>query len=180
MGITATLDLSLRGTYTKQKGLTLASFDLSTHPLLGHLVRALADGTGVGKGDLAWMTGTAADLSTPRTIAISGTDDLDLNNLLSDLTGDPTPFIKVKTILVYAPDTNAHDLLVGGAAANAFASPFAASTNKVTVQPGGILLLWAPNAGYLVTPGTADILRLANAGAVSTIDYHAAILGATA
>jgi hypothetical protein len=173
-------DFILSGQYTKAKGMGLAAFDLATHPVLSGLSSILTDGVLDGQADLVYMSGTAADPSFPRTISISGTDDIDLNNPLPDLLGDPLPLIQVKVLLVKANDANAHDIQMGGASANAFSALFGAASHKLVIKPGGIVILCAPHTGYLVTPSFNDILRFTNMGSVSTVSYHVAFIGTSA
>lgn len=118
--------------------------------------------------------------SDTRTIAASGNDDLDLtssSNPLEDAHGRPLQLTKVKAFRVYASPANTNDVVVGGAAANAWQGPFNATTHKVNVPPGGFVEFVHPKGGWTVTAGSADILRIANSGAGTSVDYDIAIAG---
>jgi hypothetical protein len=129
-------------------------------------------GTTDGKADRSW--------SDQGSIAASGETLLDLTGILTDVFGGSANFAKVKGILVKAGEANVNDLEVGGAGSNAFVGPFDAADNKVMVRPGGYLALWAPKAGWTVTAGTGDQLRLGNAGAGSAVAYDIIVIGTSA
>jgi len=134
----------------------------------------LADGIGAGQADRMW--------SARRTIAASGTDDLDLVGALTDAFGAVTAFARVRGLLVKASAANTNNVIIGGAAANTqFASWLGSATDRVVVRPGGFVLLGAPDAvAYAVTPGTGDMLRVANSGAGTPVSYDVVIIGASA
>ena len=139
-------------------------------PLALQKVFTWADGSGLDQANRAWWD--------TRTIAISGTDDLDLAGVLTDAFGAAITFSRVKAILVLPWLSNVNNVVVGGAPSNAFPL-FSDVTDKIPVRPGGQLLIVAPDAtAYAVTAGTGDILRIANSGAGSTVTYDIAILGA--
>jgi hypothetical protein len=130
-----------------------------------------ADGTGDDQAKSRW--------TDQRTIAASGTDDLDLAGSLLDDYGNVITFTNVKVIMVRAADANTNDVVVGGAAANQFFTFLNAATDKIKIKPGGILVLVAPNTGYAVTAATGDILRIANGGAGTSVTYDIEIVGTT-
>jgi hypothetical protein len=80
---------------------------------------------------------------------------------------------KVKILRIRAATANTNDVVVGGAAANAFLGPFADATDKIAIQARrrGCCLI-APNAGYTVIAGTGDQLKIANSGAGTGVDLH--------
>src|SRR3990172_6816581 len=123
----------------------------------------------------SFTAGAAADQadvhwSDERTLAASATEDLDLAGGLTDAFGAAITFARIKAIYVEADSANTNNVLLGGAAANAFATPFADAIDKVTLRPGGALLLVAPDAtGYVVTASTADLLRVGNSGAGTSV-----------
>jgi hypothetical protein len=72
-------------------------------------------------------------------------------------------------------------VIVGGAAANQFLTWVGAATHTVTVRPGGLFQLIAPDAtAYAVTATTADLLRITNSGAGTSVTYDIVLLGASA
>jgi hypothetical protein len=141
--------------------------------LLVPAVLDLADGTGAGQADRMW--------SDRRTIAASGTDDLDLAGVLTDAFGAVVTFARVRGLLVKAAATNTNNVVVGGAASNQFATWAGGVAHTVNVRPGGMLLLGATDAtSYAVTAGTGDLLRIANSGAGTSVTYDIVIIGASA
>lgn len=114
-----------------------------------------------------------------RALAASGAESLDLSGALVDAIGAAVVLTKVKGLLIRAAAGNANDVVVGGAAANAFAAMFGAATDKLKIKPGGFIVLAAPGAdGYAVTPGTGDLLQIANGGAGTPVTYDVVIIGA--
>ena len=130
-------------------------------------------GTGLNQADRMW--------SDKRQIAASGTDDLDLNGTaLQDPLGANLALLRIKVLAVYAYTTNINNVLLGAAAANPVTTILGA-TGVLTIRPGGMLLLTAPDAtAYAITAATADLLRFANSGAGSVVDYDVVIIGASA
>lgn len=100
-----------------------------------------------------------------RTIAGNTSDDLDLAGALTGPLGAACVFARVKLLCVQNPAGNDGNVEVGGAAAAQMSTFFGAATDKVLIKPGGLLLLYAPDAaGHVVTATTADTLRIKNAG----------------
>jgi hypothetical protein len=132
-----------------------------------------------------WTSGTGAQqadrlYTATRTIAASGTDPLDLAGVLTDGIGTTITFARVKAMYIAASGGNTNNVIVGGGT-NPFVNWVGAGTHTVTVRPGGLLLLTAPDAtAYVVTPATGDILQLANSGAGTTVTYTIAIYGSSA
>lgn len=128
------------------------------------------DGTGANQAQKLF--------SDTRTIAISGTDDLDLSGVLTDAYGNVLSLTKVKAIIIQADPANTNDVVVGGAASNQVASIFGAVTQTIKVKPGGVFAIVAPDVnGYAVTAATADLLRIANSGAGTSVNYTIIIIG---
>lgn len=127
------------------------------------------NGTGSGQANQAFIDN--------RNIAASGTDPVDLSGVLTNALGASVVLTKVKALVIVAAAGNTNDVVVGGAASNGFATPFGDPTDKVKVPPGGVLVLSAPAAGFTVTPGTGDILQVANGGAGTAVDYTIAVIG---
>lgn len=111
--------------------------------------------------------------------SISGNYDLDLSGTLVDAFGAACVFARVKAVIVVAAAANSANVLVGGIGATGFFGPFGANTDKLTVRPGGVAFLFAPDAtAWPVTAATADILRFAPSAGTQVFDV--AILGASA
>ncbi len=116
--------------------------------------------------------------SDTRTLAASGSESLDLAGVLTNAFGAVLTFTKIKAIIITAEATNTNDVVVGGAATNAFASMFGAATDKIKVKPGGAFAIVAPDVnGFAVTAGTGDLLQIANSGAGTGVTYDIIIIG---
>lgn len=135
--------------------------------------RALSyvDGAGAGAVNLLW--------TDKRQIAASSNDDIDLAGALVDALGAAVVFARVKAIGVYAWSANTNNVVVGNHPTAAFVGPFGGATHTHALQPGSVYEWGTPTAaGFAVTATTADILRIANSGAGTVVDYEIAILGA--
>ena len=122
-------------------------------------------GTLANQGNQVW--------SDRRTLASNTPETLDINGSLTNLLGQAVNFTKVKLLMIVNRAGNTTDLTIGNAAANGFVSPFGGgATNVVTVKPGGIFLITAPDVnGLAATAATADQLKVSNAaGAAATYD----------
>lgn len=131
-------------------------------------------------------TGTSADqadlvFSDTRTLAASASENLDLAGGLTDAFGATLTFVEVVAILVIAADANTNNVVVGGAASNAFTGPFGDATDTVAVKPGGVAFFIAPgNPAFPVAAATGDILKVANSGAGTPVTYDLIIIGRSA
>jgi hypothetical protein len=134
----------------------------------------LASGTGAGKADKVFQA--------RRTIAASGTDDLDLAGVLTDALGATITFARIKGLFIAAAVGNTNNLVVGNSTSNTWATLLNA-TGTVTLRPGAALAAVAGPAdatAWGVTASTGDILRIANSGGGSTVAYDICIVGASA
>ena len=160
--------VALAAAYTKVLDLATTRQDLNYK-----FVDTLATGTGANQADLLW--------TDTRTIAASGTDDLDLAGVLTDAFGDTATFARVKGLIVRAADGNTNNVVIGAAASNQFVGFFGASTHTVAVRPGGVFTIYSPDAtAYAVTASTADLLRIANSSSGTAVTYDIVIIGASA
>ncbi|MGW6455511.1 hypothetical protein ACWF94_06205 [Streptomyces sp. NPDC055078] len=153
-----------------------SALDLGTAKAPASLRRGvtLGSGTGAGKADRVW--------ADRRTLAASGTEDLDLAGVLADAFGAVITWARVKGLFVAAADANVNNVVVGGAAANPWA-PLLGATGAVTLRPGAVVGAMAGAAdatGYAVTAGTADLLKVANSGAGTSVTYDIFIVGSSA
>jgi hypothetical protein len=148
-------------------------FTTGIAPLARTYQMLYSTGTGAGSADRIWHD--------QRTIAPSGTDDLDLAGVLTDVFGATVTFARVKALMVAAASGNTNNVIVGNAATNGFITWVGAATHTVTVRPGGFLALAASDAtSYAVTAGTGDLLRIANSGAGTSVVYDIVVIGASA
>jgi hypothetical protein len=164
MGINATISLRVAGT-------EFGTNDLGSPKFPFELVETqeFTPGTGNDQANLVF--------ADTRTIAASSSEDLDLAGGLTSAFGAAITFAKVRAIVVRAAEANTNNVVVGGAASNAFTGPFADATDKINVPPGGEVLLTAPNAGWTVTASTGDLLKVANSSSGSTVSYDIIIIG---
>jgi hypothetical protein len=129
---------------------------------------ALTDGTGNNQVSKAF--------SATRSVLTAANDDLDLAGVLLDPFGAQLTFATVKAIIIRSDPANTTNLTVSPGPTNGFVGPFGASTHTVQVRPGGALAFVAPQSGWSVTAGTADIFRVANAAGATAL-YTIEILG---
>jgi hypothetical protein len=116
--------------------------------------------------------------SDKRTIAASGTDNLDLAGSLVDALGAVITFATVKAIYIKAAASNVNDVVIGNGTNPVVGGPFgAAGANLISVKPGGVFQWVAPGVGATVTPATGDILKIVNSGAGTGVDYEIILLG---
>lgn len=164
--LTARLALSVALAYADSRDLGSASADLVYNPNW-----VLTDGAGLNQAKKVF--------DDTRTLAASASEDLDLAGVLTDAFGQVLALTKVKALIVVADATNVNNVIVGGAAANGFVTPFGGATHTVTIRPGGAMILIAPDAaGYAVTAATADLLKIANSGAGSAVTYTVIVVAA--
>jgi len=169
MGLKADLNVSINAALTSALDLNFPSSQLDYVKTIN-----LASGTGAGQADRIWHD--------KRTLTASATEDLDLAGALLDALGGTFILARVKALLVKAADANANNVVVGAAAATAWAALLGA-TGTVTLRPGTIFAAFAGKAdatGYAVGAGATDFLRVANGAAGSPVDYEIVIIGASA
>ncbi|NML61834.1 hypothetical protein HHL21_12260 [Massilia sp. RP-1-19] len=131
---------------------------------------ALTDGTGANQAKSLF--------SDTRTLAASGTENLDLAATLIDAFGAAITFTKIKALIIKASAANTNDVVVGGHATAACFSFFGAATHTLKVKPGGMIALVAPDAnGYPVTATTADMLTVTNSAGGTGVTYDVIIIG---
>jgi hypothetical protein len=129
----------------------------------------LRHGSGTGQANKAWRDGD-------RSILASASENLDLSGTLTDRLGQPVVFTAIKALVVRPKSTNVTNLVLGAAAANPWA-PLLGATGTLTCLPGFVYLIAGDvGAGYAVTAGTGDILKIANGGATDLL-YDIAIVG---
>lgn len=166
--LTATIKAGLTAVHSSVLDLGTVEFE----PTVGKTI-PLASGTGADQADQLW--------TDQRTIAASGTDDLDLAGSLVNALGATVTFARIRAIYVEALATNTNNVVIGAAASNQFVGPFGASTHTISVKPGGVTLMANRDAtGWAVTASTGDLLRIANSGGTTGVTYNIAIVGCTA
>jgi hypothetical protein len=128
---------------------------------------SLSSGTGASAADKIF--------SEQRTIAASGTYDLDLQGSLTDGLGAAFTPAKIKCLAVFAAAGNTNDVQVGGDTASV--PLFGAVADYISVKPGGVLILCHPGAGFAVTATTGDILQFANSSSGTSVTYDVIVIG---
>jgi hypothetical protein len=149
------------------------AIDLQTRSAPGALRRTYgwADGAGANQANRVW--------ASRRTLGASANESLDLAATLLDAFGVAITFARVRALIIAPNAANTNNVAVGGAAANGFLGWVGTATDTIVVRPGGLLVLVAPDAvGYVVTPATGDLLKVANSGAGTSVTYEVAIVGA--
>ena len=149
------------------------------------LVSALDLGAGEAANGFAntitFTNGTGANqagqvFADTRTTDNTG-EELDLAGTLTNKFGETITFTAIKGIFIQAASANTLDVVVGGAAANAFVNWVGAAAHTIIVRPGGAFGWVDPGAtGYAVTAGTGDLLKVA-ASASGNITYDVVLLG---
>lgn len=134
----------------------------------------LDDGTTSGKADVFW--------GDTRSLATTANDDLDLTALSTTrfgITGNTT-FVTIKGVYIVNEATvSGEDLVVGGSNTNPWQGPFGATNDTIRCSAGASLQLLRPLTGWSVSDGSADILRINNAGSNTNI-YKIVIFGTSA
>ncbi len=95
--------------------------------------------------------------------------------MLTDPFGTTLIFAKVKVIIIENLST-ARTLTVGGATDYPLVNWVGSATDTIKIPPGGFFAICAPGAGYAVTAGTGDLLKIANDAGTSCI-YNIIIIG---
>jgi hypothetical protein len=168
MTLTTTVDLRLQALMTNALDLVSASAPLDLNTRL-----SMNTGTAAGQADLMWQD--------TRTIAASGTEDLDLAGTLTGTLGGTLTLVKLKLILIRAAAANTNNVRVTRPAANGVPWLLAAS-DGLDVPPGGMLLLAGPGLAGLatVTPATGDLITVANSSSGTSVTYDVVIVGTSA
>ena len=162
--VRANVTAGVSGQYTSTRGLGSASFTLDQS-----ILAQFAPGTGSGKADVAF--------SDRRTLVASATENLDLVGSLTDPLGSTATFGHVKAIYIVASAANTNNVILGGAASNAFLGPFGGTTPTASIPPGGFMVFAQPGAGWTVTASTGDLLKVANSAAGTSVQYDVIIIG---
>lgn len=132
----------------------------------------LANGTGANSADLMFHD--------QRTLAASGTENLDLAGSLTNGFGATLTFVEVRAILVTAASGNTNNVVVSRPASNGVPL-FSAASDAIPVPPGG-LFMWACGAdgAVAVTAGTGDIITITNSSSGTSVTYDVIIVGTSA
>jgi hypothetical protein len=147
--------------------------DLGTATLPVNVRQAVNFLSGVGAGQADTV------FSDRRTLAASATENLDLAGTLLDAYGATLTYAKVKGLYIAASASNVNSVVVGAAATNPWATLLSA-TGTISLRPGSFFLAAAGQldaTGYGVTAATADLLKVANSGAGTSVIYDVVLIG---
>lgn len=170
MGLDTKLSLKVVSTLTSALDLASGRVALDYSKLV-----ALGSGTAAGQADKIFHD--------TRTLAASGTENLDLAASLVDAFGGTITFARVKGLIVAAAAGNTNDVLVGGAGSNAWATWVGDATDVIKLRPGAVFAQFAGAAdatAYAVTAATGDLLKVANSSSGSGVTYDIVIIGSSA
>jgi hypothetical protein len=165
MTLAATIGIQGLSEYSKANDLSTTKDQVNLA-----ISQAFANGTGNNQADKLFHD--------KRSLGDGASEDLDLAGSLSDVFGAVLAFVKIKGIIIQNLSTT-QILTIGGAAANALLNWVADASDKINIPPGGAFCLFAPLAGFAVTAGTGDILKVANS-AGAACDYNIWIIGTSA
>lgn len=169
MTLTATVKLAVSGQLS-------AVQDLGTAQAPAALSQTVQLGAGIGAGQVDRM------FADTRTLAASGTEDLDLAGALLDGLGSAVVFARVKAIVIRAAAGNTNNVVVSRTASNGWAL-FSAAGDAIALRPGETFAVFAGAAdviGHPVTAATGDLLTIANSGGTTGVTYDVVILGCSA
>lgn len=164
MAFTGRVISTWRGDYTKSAdvGSVAQEFDRSVSI-------DYANGVGANQGNVFF--------ADTRTLAASATEDLDLSGVLADVFGATVTQARVKAIRISAAAANTNNVIVGAASGTQWASLLNAA-GTITLHPGAYFEAATPTAaGWAVTGGSADLLKIANSGGTTGVDYTIELIG---
>ena len=167
MPLTSTINLNISGTQTSALDLGTASYPFTLSSNF-----SLTSGTGASQADRAF--------SDTRTLAASGTEDLDLAGVLTDAFGAVITFAKIKAIVIKAAAANTNNVNLSRPAAATGVPLFLAISDGIVIPPGYTFAWFGPGTGITVTAATADLITLTNSGAGTGVTYDVVILGVSA
>jgi hypothetical protein len=112
-----------------------------------------------------------------RTLAASATEDLDLTGSLSDVFAASLVNARIKAIRISAASGNTNNVIVGAASATQWVTLLNAA-GTVTLPPGAYFEAAVPTAaGWAVTAGTGDLLKVANSAGSTSVTYTIELIG---
>jgi len=166
MALTANINLYATGKQTSvlDQGTATFPFAISTE-------LAFTDGTTAGKADRIF--------ADTRTLAASGTENLDLAGVLTDAYGATITFVTIKALLIKAAAGNTNDVQLTRPAANGVPL-FLAASDGIPIRPGGIFAWACTGTGIAVTAATGDLITLTNSAGGTGVTYDVMIVGTSA
>lgn len=117
---------------------------------------------------------------TSYSIAASGTQVIDLNGAINDPLGTGVvSFTKIRAILIFlTTDTTSSGITLAPNSTNGVTTILGGTTPTLTIHNGGFVIIGDPTlAGYGITAGTADQLKITNLDATNVATVQVAFLG---
>jgi hypothetical protein len=142
-----------------------------TDPLVASISKVFENGTGDGQADLVFHERRTLEHGGYWNYVLDG-------DILIDELGRALAFVHVKAIIIHSTLAANKVLTIGGGLIPLIGWVGAAG-DKVKINPGGWLVLIAPNTGYPVSLAEADVLRVTNTIGGSTT-YDIIIIGTSA
>lgn len=170
MALTTDISFRIGANYTVAKDLNntpLSALDFSQRV-------QLATGVGAGKADRLFYD--------QRTVNASSSEDLDLVGTLLDDFGATFSPVRIKAIAIKAVVANINNVIVGAASATQWAA-LLGTTGTITLRPGALFCAVADatdTTAYVCAAGATDLLKVANSGAGTSVDYQIVIIGVSA
>lgn len=153
-----------RGTYSKTSDVASAEQEIDSS-----LSVTYANGVGANQANVFF--------ADTRTLAASATEDLDLTGSLSDVFAASLVNARIKGIRISAASGNTNNVIVGAASATQWSTLLNAA-GTVTLHPGAYFEAATPTAaGWTVTAGTGDLLKIANSGGSTSVTYTIELIG---
>lgn len=133
--------------------------------------KALADGVDANEVDKVF--------ADQRALAALASEDLDLAGGLTNAFGAAITFAEIVALVIKAAPENTNDVVVGGKGSQRLGGPVRGQRRDGQVKPGMTLLMAGPEDGGLgaVTPGTGDLLKIANSAGGTPVTYDVLIIG---
>ncbi len=167
MGLSTKLQVAIEAILTPATALDLST---PTDKLNINTILELANGVGLNQADQLWHD--------QRTLAPSANEDLDLAGSLVDAFGATLTFTAIKGMIFKAAVGNTNNVQVGNSGVNGFINWVGDTSDLINIKPGGIFCLFDPTAaGYAVTGGTGDLLKVTNSGAGTSVTYDVVLVG---
>jgi hypothetical protein len=166
MSLSTVIQARVSGTQTSALDLGTSTFAFVLSDSM-----TLATGTGENMADAAF--------TDSRTLAASANEDLDLAGVLLDAAGSIVTMATLKFVMIKADAANTNNVIISRPASNGVPL-FAAAGDAIAIKPGGCFMWLAPETGVAVTPGTGDLINIANSGAGTSVAYDVVMIGTTA
>lgn len=166
MAVTATVSVSATGRHTKVVGLGTA-----TLPFTAGVSYSYTDGIAAGMADRVY--------TDTRTLAASGTENLDLAGVLLDVYGATATFVTIKAVVITAASGNTNEVQVTRPVSNGVPL-FMAGGDGISLKPGYGFTWLGSGTGVTVTAATGDLLTITNSAGGTSVTYSIVIIGTSA